>query len=195
MGMGEPFLNYDNTIQAIRILNDKDGFNLGIRHISVSTCGIAPGIAKFADENFQANLAISLHAADDKTRSKLMPINDTYPLAVLMKAVDDYVKKTNRKVMFEYLLIDGVNDRPEDADNLAKLMKGSLYHVNLIKYHDTGGDFNPRLKRKGRIFLTLLRNSAFPSLSVFLSAKTSWPLAASWRENGDEMICNNILKD
>src|SRR3989338_8902346 len=138
MGMGEPFLNYDNTIQAIRILNDKDGFNLGIRHISVSTCGIIPGIEKFADENLQVNLAISLHAADDKTRSKLMPINKKYPLADLMKTVDDYVKKTNRKVMFEYLLIDGVNDRLEDAANLAKLMKNSLYHVNLIKYHDTG---------------------------------------------------------
>ena len=157
MGMGEPFLNYDNTIKAIRILNDKDGFNLGIRHISISTCGIAPGIARFADENFQANLAISLHAADDKTRSKLMPINDTYPLAVLMKAVDDYVKKTDRKVMFEYLLIDGVNDRPEDADNLAKLMKGSLYHVNLIKYHDTGGDFKPLASSEKDAFFDALK--------------------------------------
>jgi len=138
MGMGEPFLNYDNTIQAIRILNDKDGFNLGIRHISVSTCGIVPGIEKFAEENLQVNLAISLHAADDETRTKLMPINKTYPLEDLMKAVGDYIKKTNRKVMFEYLLIDGVNDRAEDAANLAKLMKNSLYHINLIKYHDTG---------------------------------------------------------
>ena len=97
MGMGEPFLNYDNVIEAIKILNDKDGFNLGIRHISVSTCGIAPAIAKFADENMQANLAVSLHAADDQTRSQLMPINDTYPLAVLMKAVDDYIKKLTAK--------------------------------------------------------------------------------------------------
>ena len=157
MGMGEPFLNYDNTIEAIRILNDKDGFNLGIRHISVSTCGIAPGIAKFADENFQANLAISLHAADDKTRSQLMPINDTYPLVVLMKEADDYVKKTNRKVMFEYLLIDGVNDRPEDAVNLAKLMKNKLYHVNLIKYHDTGGDFKPSPQAKRTQFFDAIK--------------------------------------
>ena len=96
-GMGEPFLNYGNTIEAIRILNDKDGFNLGIRHISVSTCGIAPGIEKFAEENMQVNLAVSLHASDDKTRSKLMPINDTYPLDVLMKAVDGYVKKQTEK--------------------------------------------------------------------------------------------------
>ena len=157
MGMGEPFLNYDNTIEAIRILNDKDGFNLGIRHISVSTCGIAPGIEKLADENFQANLAISLHASNDKTRSKLMPINDTYPLTVLMKAVDYYIKKTNRKVMFEYLLIDGVNDRPEDAVRLAKLMKGSLYHVNLIKYHDTGGDFNPSPQAERTHFFDALK--------------------------------------
>src|SRR3989344_2633912 len=84
MGMGEPFLNYDNTIKSIRILNDKDGFNLGIRHISVSTCGIIPGIEKFPEENLQVNLAISLHTADDETRTKLMPINKTYPLAELM---------------------------------------------------------------------------------------------------------------
>lgn len=157
MGMGEPFLNYDNTIEAIRILNDKDGFNLGIRHISISTCGIAPGIAKFADENLQVNLAISLHSANDKTRSKLMPINDTYPLTVLMKAVDNYIKKTNRKVMFEYLLIDGVNDQPEDANNLAKLMKNSLYHVNLIKYHDTGGELKPSPQAKRTKFFDTLK--------------------------------------
>jgi len=157
MGMGEPFLNYDNTIQAIRILNDKDGFNLGIRHISVSTCGIIPGIEKFADENLQVNLAISLHAADDKTRSKLMPINKKYPLAELMKAVDDYIKKINRKVMFEYLLIDGVNDRAEDAKNLAKLMKNSLYHINLIKYHDTSSGLKPSPQAKRTQFFDALK--------------------------------------
>ncbi len=157
MGMGEPFLNYDNTIQAIRILNDKDGFNLGVRHISISTCGIIPGIEKFSEENLQVNLAISLHAADDETRFKLMPINKTYPLAELMKAIDGYIKKTNRKVMFEYLLIDGINDRPEDAANLAKLMKNSLYHVNLIKYHDTGGNLKPSPQAKRTQFFDALK--------------------------------------
>src|SRR3989344_656804 len=142
MGMGEPFLNYDNTIKSIRILNDKDGFNLGIRHISVSTCGIIPGIEKFPEENLQVNLAISLHTADDETRTKLMPINKTYPLTDLVKAVDHYIEKTNRKVMFEYLLIDGVNDSEDDALKLAKLMKNSLYHVNLIKYHNVGSARN-----------------------------------------------------
>ena len=157
MGMGEPFLNYDNVIEAIKILNDKDGFNLGVRRISVSTCGIIPGIEKFADENTQVNLAVSLHAADDKTRSKLMPINKTYPLAELMKAVNYYVEKTNRKVMFEYLLIDGVNDRPEDAVRLAKLMKNSLYHVNLIKYHDTGSGLKPSPQAKRTRFFDALK--------------------------------------
>lgn len=157
MGMGEPFLNYDNTIEAIRNLNDKDGFNIGIRHISVSTCGIAPAIEKFAGENMQCNLAISLHASDDEARAKLMPINETYPLAELMKAVDDYVKKTNRKVMFEYLLIDGVNDRLEDADNLARLMKNSLYHINLIKYHDTGSELKPSTQSKRTQFFDRLK--------------------------------------
>ena len=157
MGMGEPFLNYENTIQAIRILNDKDGFNLGIRHISVSTCGIAPAIEKFADEDMQCNLAISLHSADDETRTMLMPINTTYPLADLMKAVDDYIKKTNRKVMFEYLLIDGINDSEDDARKLAKLMKSSLYHINLIKYHDTGGNLKPSSQAKRTQFFDTLK--------------------------------------
>ena len=157
MGMGEPFLNYENTIQTIRILNDKDGFNLGIRHISISTCGIIPGIEKFAEENLQVNLAISLHSADDKTRTKLMPINKTYPLADLMKAVDNYIKKTNRKVMFEYLLIDGINDSEEDARKLAKLMKNSLYHINLIKYHDTSSGLKPSPQAKRTQFFDTLK--------------------------------------
>lgn len=157
MGMGEPFLNYNNLIKAIKILNNKDGFNLGIRHISVSTCGIIPGIKKFADENLQCNLAVSLHAADDKTRTKLMPVNKDYPLAALMRSVDDYIKKTNRKVMFEYLLIEKVNDSPEDARKLADLMKNNLYHVNLIKYHKTGGQYRPSNDSRRLKFFDLLK--------------------------------------
>lgn len=157
MGMGEPFLNYNNLIKAIKILNNKDGFNLGIRHISVSTCGIIPGIKKFADENLQCNLAVSLHAADDKTRTKLMPVNKAYPLAALMRSVDDYIKKTNRKVMFEYLLIEKVNDSPEDARKLADLMKNNLYHVNLIKYHKTGGQYKPSNDSRRLKFFDLLK--------------------------------------
>jgi len=157
MGMGEPFLNYDNVMEAARILNDKGGFNLGIRHISISTCGITPAIDKFAEEKLQINLAVSLHGANDEIRTKLMPINKTYPIAALMTAIDNYIKKTNRKVMFEYLLIDGVNDSREDARELAKLMKGQLYHVNLIKYHDTGGTYKPSPKAKRDTFFDALK--------------------------------------
>ena len=138
MGMGEPMNNYDNVMTSIRALNDKDGLNLGARHISISTCGIVPGIKKFAKEKLQVNLAISLHAADDKTRSRLMPVNEAYPLGKLMKAAGEYAVATRRKVMFEYILISGVNDSDEHARSLAALMgKNKLYHVNLIKYHET----------------------------------------------------------
>ncbi|MCK6462591.1 MAG: 23S rRNA (adenine(2503)-C(2))-methyltransferase RlmN [Candidatus Pacebacteria bacterium] len=136
MGMGEPFLNYESVMEALKILNDKDGLNIGARHISVSTCGVTPGIKRFADENFQVNLAVSLHSPDNDMRSVLMPINKIYPLKEVMEAVDEYIEKTNRKVMFEYLMIEGINDTDKDAEKLAKLMKGSLYHLNLIKYHD-----------------------------------------------------------
>lgn len=140
MGMGEPMNNYDNVMASVRLLNDQNGMNLGARHISISTCGIVPGIKKFAKEELQVNLAISLHAADDKTRSRLMPVNAAYPLAKLMKAVEEYAAATKRKVMFEYILISGVNDSDEHARSLAALVgKNKLYHVNLIKYHETPG--------------------------------------------------------
>jgi len=139
MGMGEPMHNYDEVMRSIRLLNDPHGFALGVRHISISTCGIVPGILKFADEKLQVNLAISLHSAVPETRSKLMPVNAPYPIEKLMGAVETYVEKTNRKVLFEYLLIDGVNDTRAEAEALASLMAKNrrLYQVNLIKYHDT----------------------------------------------------------
>lgn len=140
MGMGEPFHNYDEVMAAIRILNEQDGFMLGARHITVSTCGIVPGIRKFAKEPLQVNLAISLHSAVDKTRDRLMPVNRVYPLKKLIAAVDEYADRTNRKVFFEYLMIKGVNDTPQEAKALAQLISRNprLYHVNLIKCHDTG---------------------------------------------------------
>lgn len=137
MGMGEPFLNYDNVLSALRILNDKDGFNLGVRKLSVSTCGIIPGIKRFANEKEDFNLAISLHAPNDKLRSKLMPVNQKHNLSELFSAVDEYIKKKDRKVMFEYLLIKGVNDSPEHARELAGLMRRPLCFVNLIPYNPT----------------------------------------------------------
>ena len=142
MGMGEPFLNYDNVKKAILLLNDKDGFNLGQRRISVSTSGIIPGIERFGAEDWQINLAISLHASDNVLRSRLMPINKTYPLEKLMPALDAYVAKNNRRLMIEYLLLGGINDSPRQADALADLIHAytevlRLSVVNLIIYNPT----------------------------------------------------------
>ena len=144
MGMGEPFLNYENVLSGIRTLNDKDGFNLGARKMSISTAGITQGIDKFAKENLQVNLAISLHAPNQELRQKLMPISKKYSLAKVIRSVENYVAKTNRQIMFEYLLIRGVNDSEEQAKELADIMNNSLYIVNLIRYNPTG-KFKPSL--------------------------------------------------
>jgi 23S rRNA (adenine2503-C2)-methyltransferase len=139
MGMGEPFLNYDNVIEAIKKLNDHEAFNIGVRHISISTAGLIEGIKKLSKENLQVNLAVSLHAPNDQLRSELMPVNNQHSLSVLFKAVDDYVEKTNRRVMFEYLLIKDVNDSEKHALELSQLIKSNkLYMVNLIPYNPTG---------------------------------------------------------
>ncbi|MDD3887916.1 MAG: 23S rRNA (adenine(2503)-C(2))-methyltransferase RlmN [Patescibacteria group bacterium] len=141
MGMGEPFLNYDSVLGALKILNDEKGFNFGQRRMSISTCGIVPGIEKFTAENCQVNLAISLHAPNDFLRSKIMPVNKKYPLQVLMPACFDYVNKTNRKLMFEYVMLKGFNDSQGQAKELADLLVHPLFHVNLIKYNYTNSKF------------------------------------------------------
>ncbi len=139
MGMGEPFLNYQEVIEAIKILNDKDGFNLGARHISVSTVGIPDKIRAFADLKLQVNLALSLHGANDQKRSSLIPLNKKYSLKEVMPAIDYYIKKTHRQVMIEYLMIRGVNDAPVDAHDLVSLLRTRLLClVNLISYNPTG---------------------------------------------------------
>jgi len=155
MGMGEPFLNYDNVLGAIRILNDKEGFNLGARHISISTVGITEGIGKLAEEGPEVNLAISLHAPDDDLRSKIMPENKKYSIGKILAAVDDYIKKTRRRVMFEYIMIKGLNDSDEQAFKLAKLMKRPLCFVNLISYNPTG-TFKPSPSQRIRRFKEIL---------------------------------------
>jgi 23S rRNA (adenine2503-C2)-methyltransferase len=138
MGMGEPFLNYDNVLESVKILNDHKYFNIGVRSISVSTAGIIEGIEKLSKEPLHINLAISLHAPNNKLRGELMPINKKYPLKEVLKAVDNYIEKTKRKVMFEYVLIKGINDSGEHAKELAKIMGGNkLYFVNLILYNET----------------------------------------------------------
>jgi 23S rRNA (adenine2503-C2)-methyltransferase len=132
MGIGEPFDNYDNVMKAIRILNDPDAFNIGARKITVSTCGIIPGIKKLEKEGLQIELSVSLHSADDAIRSKLVPINKRYPLKDLIAACKEYTKATNRIITFEYILIKGINSSREDAVKLAALLKGLHCKVNTI---------------------------------------------------------------
>ncbi len=148
MGMGEPFQNYDACLDAIRRLNDPDGFNMGARRFTISTVGIVPKIKKFADEGLQVNLAISLHAADNATRSSLVPINRMYPIEKVIGACKYYIQKTNRRVSFEYGLINGVNDSNLQAMALGDHLKGMLCHVNLIALNPTDGFDNTGPKQE-----------------------------------------------
>jgi 23S rRNA (adenine2503-C2)-methyltransferase len=139
MGMGEPFHNYENTMAAIDRLNDADGYNFGARRFTISTVGLAPAIKRFADEKRQVNLAVSLHAIDDKSRVEMMPVNKRYKIAEVLEACQYYVAQTSRRVTFEWALIHGVNDTPEVARKLASLLRGLMCHVNAIPLNPTAG--------------------------------------------------------
>ena len=132
MGSGEPFENYDATMTFLRIMIHEKGLNIGQRHITVSTSGIVPSMYKFAEENTQINLALSIHAPNDALRSKLMPVNRRFPFDDVIAACHNYIAKTGRRITFEYALIGGVNDRAEHAQELADVLQGMLCHVNLI---------------------------------------------------------------
>lgn len=132
MGIGEPFDNYDNVMHAIKIINNQKGLNIGARHISISTSGLVPMIYKFADEELQCTLSISLHATNDEKRNSMMPVNYMYNIEELMKACRYYIEKTNKRISFEYALAKDNNDNLDDAKELVKLLKGMLCHVNLI---------------------------------------------------------------
>ena len=138
MGTGEPFDNYDNVMKFIRILNNPHGFAIGARHLTVSTCGLVEKIREYANEGIQINLAISLHAPSDKIRNKIMPISLKYPLDQLMDAVKYYEATAKRRVTFEYILLEDINDSIENAKELAKLIKGTTSYVNLIPYNPVG---------------------------------------------------------
>ena len=135
MGTGEPFDNYDNVLEFVKTINCPYGLDIGARHITISTCGVIPGIQRFKEENLQVNLAISLHAATDELRDKLMPINRIYPLSSLIPAIIQYEKKANRKVTFEYIMIKDVNDSFTDLKNLIDLIYPTGGYVNLIPYN------------------------------------------------------------
>ena len=164
-GMGEPLANYSSTWSAVERLNDPEGFGLGARHMTISTAGWTPGIARLAKEKLQVGLAVSLHAPDDALRDRLMPINRKYPIAVLMDACRDYIERTSRRVSFEYILLAGVNAMPAQARSLAALLKGMLCHVNLIPVNPVpmnpvaGTPWRPPSHRESAAFMHILEQS------------------------------------
>lgn len=167
MGMGEPFLNYDNVTRAIRFLNDKNKFNIGARHISVSTAGIPEKIKKFSYENLQVNLAVSLNSPDDKIRQKIMPIALKYQLKEIIDAVKFYIEKTSRRVMFEYIMIKDLNDSDILAGKLVKLLHGLLCFVNLIPYNGEDHNLKPTSRKRINKFRSILENSGITTTERF----------------------------
>ena len=164
MGMGEPFCNYDATLKSIRILNDRNGFDLGARAFTVSTVGIIPGIERFAQENLQANLAVSLHAANNALRDRLVPSNGRYPLEELIRACRAYTERTHRRVTFEVALIEGVNDSQAHAREVAALLADLLCHVNLIALNPIPGcSFRPSSRQRTRLYAQELKRAGIPS--------------------------------
>ncbi len=164
MGMGEPLANYDNTMAAIRAINDAHGLAIGARHITLSTVGLAPQILQLAGEELQINLAVSLHAPDDATRSQTMPINRRYPISVLLDACRRYVQLTDRRIFFEYVLLMGQNDSISHARKLGGLLEGMLCHVNLIPVNPTTeGPYERTSRRDAEKFQNVLRRYGVPS--------------------------------
>ena len=137
MGIGEPFDNYDNVMNFIKIITSPKGIDMGKRHITVSTCGLIPGIKKFMQDFSQVNLAISLHAPNDTIRNKIMPISKVYKLNELISTIKEYIKVTNRRVTFEYIMLENINDSQDCAKELSNLLKGINCYVNLIPYNET----------------------------------------------------------
>lgn len=139
MGSGEPLDNFDNTKKFLRLVNEKNGLNIGYRHITLSTCGVVPKMYELADLKIPINLALSLHSPFDEARKEIMPIANAYSIKEVIDACKYYIENTNRRVTFEYSLIKGVNDSKEDAKQLSKILKGMLCHVNLIPINKVEG--------------------------------------------------------
>jgi 23S rRNA (adenine2503-C2)-methyltransferase len=164
MGMGEPCANLDNVFEAIRIMNAKDGLGIGARKISISTCGIVPGIRRITDFDLQINLAVSLHAPTDDVRSEIMPVNKAYSIGQVLEACRDYVRKTNRKIFFEYVMLSGINDSIEQADELAAVLKDfrPLVQVNLIPFHQSFFEFRPTARAAIERFQSIVLAAGIP---------------------------------
>ncbi len=171
MGMGEPFANYERTWQALRVITDPAAFGLGARHITVSTVGLPQGIRKMATEPLQVNLAVSLHAPNDALRSRLLPVNQRYPIQDVLAAIQEYIAATNRRVTFEYALMSGINDTPALAVELAALLRplrsptgGSMCHVNLIPLNPVAeSPYQPSTPEDAAAFQRILERSGVPA--------------------------------
>ena len=160
MGIGEPFDNYENVIKFIDIVNEPKGIDIGARHITVSTSGLVPKIDEFSNNPKQVNLAISLHAPNNKLRNELMPVNKAYPIEKLIESVKKYIQKTNRRVTFEYIMLDNINDTKECALELSNLLKGINCYVNLIPYNETSHiKFKKSSKEKIMNFYDILKKN------------------------------------
>jgi 23S rRNA (adenine2503-C2)-methyltransferase len=146
MGIGEPLDNYRNVIKFLKNVNDANGLNIGYRHISLSTCGLVPQIYDLAEENIPLTLSVSLHAPNDEIRTKIMPVAKKYSYDILLNSIKNYIKKTKRRVSFEYTLIDGVNDSDINAKELSAKLKGILCHINLIPVNKARGRLEPSQK-------------------------------------------------
>ena len=158
MGIGEPFDNYDEVMNFIKIINDPKGIAIGARHITVSTSGLIPGIEKYSNEPLQTNLAVSLHAPNNELRNKIMPVNKAYDIEKLIDAIKKYIDKTNRRVTIEYLMLNEVNDTPECAKELGSLLKGLNVYVNLIPYNETSHiEFKKSSNERVMAFYDLLK--------------------------------------
>jgi len=159
MGVGEPFNNYDNTLKFIRLLHEHPETGIGYRKVAISTCGILPGILRLAEEGLPIGLSVSLHAPRDTVRSSLMPVNHSFSIDKLLEACKIYTCKTKRRVTFEYALIEGINDAPDDAFELLRRVRGMLCHINLIPVNNTGdSSFKPSSKEGIKRFAGILEN-------------------------------------
>ena len=177
MGTGEPFDNYDNLMNALSIVNSPFGLAIGSRHISISTCGVVPMIERFAKEQLQYNLAISLHAANDELRNKLMPINKAYNLEKLIKSIKFYSELNNRRITFEYLLLNDVNDHEKDAKDIKKLINGLNAYINLIPYNEVEeNEFHSVNEEKALRFYDMLKKEG---VSVTLRQKRGTDIDAA----------------
>ena len=164
MGIGEPLDNYDNVMRFLELVNSADGMNISMRHISLSTCGIVPGIDRLAEEKLQLTLSVSLHAPTDQIRNTIMPVNKAYPTEELLQACRRYYEKTNRRISFEYAMIGGVNDTEEAAKTLLKRLKGLPAHMNLIPLnHVEESPLKPSTRQAVQRFQKILEEGGIPA--------------------------------